>query len=532
MRRGAGLNRAAGMMGLAALLLSGCSMAPKYERPAPLVPQGWPAGDAYLRQSEAALPAVSWREIFRDPKLQALIEKALTHNQNLAQAAANVAQARAQYRVTRADLFPTITGGADATVQRSRRSTIVTGTGGTGTGGTGTGGTGTGGTGTGTVTGTDTTAARRTTYAYSADVGLSAWEIDLFGRIRNLTSASFNRYLGTEAGARATRLSLVAEIANAYLTLAADRDLYRVADETAASARRSVELTQARLSGGIAPRTDLAAAETTLATAESDLAEQTTAIAQDRNALTLLVGMPLTDAELPGSLAEADALLGELPAGLDSGILLRRPDVVQAEYELRATNAEIGAARAAFFPRITLTGLIGFASTALSALFDSGSFAWSATGGVAQTLFDGGATANNLKGAKAARDAAVAGYQLAIQTAFQEVADALARRGTIDAQYAAQARRDRAATQTYELADASYRGGITAFLDALVAQRAQYTARQALVTTRLVKAQNLVTLYRVLGGDRTIADTPIDPAHADEINRAQIRALAPPDPVR
>ncbi|WCT72574.1 efflux transporter outer membrane subunit [Sphingomonas naphthae] len=509
----AAVKRAVGLTALVATLLSGCSMAPKYERPAPLAPQGWPVGDAYLRRSEASLPAVDWREIFRDPKLQALIEKALTHNQNLAQAAANVAQARAQYRITRADLFPTITGGADASVQRSRRTTVVTGTGGTTTGGS-------------------TAGERRTSYSYSADVGLSAWEIDLFGRIRNQTSASFNRYLGTEAGARGTRLTLVAEVANAYLTLAADRDLYKVAGETAASARRSVDLTQARLSGGIAPRTDLSAAETTLATAESDLAEQTTAIAQDRNALNLLVGMPLTDAELPESLAEVDGMLGELPAGLDSGILLRRPDVLQAEYELRATNAEIGAARAAFFPRITLTGLVGFASTALSALFTGGAFAWSGAAGAAQTLFDGGATANNLKSAKAGRDAAVAGYQLAIQTAFTEVSDALARRGTIDAQYAAQQRRDTAAAKNYELADASYRGGITGFLDALIAQRTLYTARQALVATRLVKAQNLVTLYRTLGGDRSIADTPIDPAHADEVNRATTRALAPPDSVR
>ena len=297
-------------------------------------------------------------------------------------------------------------------------------------------------------------------------------------------------------------------MASAYLTLATDRSLLAVAVETEASAARSVELTRARLTGGVAPRTDLRQAETVFEQARSDRANLTTLVAQDRNALELLVGAPVADADLPASIEGVDGLLVEAPAGLDSRILLRRPDVAQAEYQLRAANAQIGAARAAFFPNISLTALAGVASPALSALFDGNSFVWSAESAAGQTLFDGGANRGNLAAAKARRDLAVAQYQKGIQNAFREVADALARRGTINDQMAAQAALEAAATDSYALANARYKEGIDPFLNALDAQRTLYSARQTLAATRLVRADNLVTLYRTLGGDLLVDTGP------------------------
>jgi multidrug efflux system outer membrane protein len=271
-----------------------------------------------------------------------------------------------------------------------------------------------------------------------------------------------------------------------------------------------VELTRARLTGGVAPRTDLRQAETVLNQARSDRADLTTLVAQDRNALELLVGAPVPDGDLPASIESVDGLLGEAPAGLDSRILLRRPDVAQAEYQLRAANAEIGAARAAFFPTISLTALAGAASPALSALFNGDNFVWSGQAAAAQTLFDGGANRGNLAAAKGRRDLAVAQYQQAIQTAFREVADALARRGTINDQMTAQSALEAAASDSYALAQARYKEGIDPFLNALDAQRTLYGARRTLAATRLVRADNLVTLYRSLGGD-LLMDTAANP---------------------
>jgi len=457
--------------------LAACTLEPHYVRPEPAVPPSWPVGDAYLRSTEASLPTVSYRDIFRDPRLQAIIEQALTNNQDLRIAMANVASARAQYHIERAALLPDIAADARLTTGDSGNARS------------------TGSTATGTPSG-----AGRTT-SYQANIGMTAFEIDLFGRIQSLTRAAQQEYLGTAAAARGARLTLVAEVATAYLTLATDRSLLAIAAETEASATRSVDLTSARLTGGIAPRTDVRQAETVLAQARSDHANQTTLVAQDRNALELLVGAPVADSLLPTSIESVDGELAELPAGLDSRILLRRPDVVQAEYGLRAANARIGAARANFFPTISLTALAGFASTALSSLFTGGAFAWSVAPSATLPLFDGGANAGNLSYAKAQRDLAVAQYQKAIQTAFSEVADALARRGTIDRQFKAQVDLESSSADNYRLADARYREGIDPYLSALDAQRTLYTARRSLASARLVRANSLVTLYRTLGGD-------------------------------
>jgi multidrug efflux system outer membrane protein len=432
-----------------------------------------------LRAAEAALPTVDYRDIFHDPNLRALIERAAANNQDLKLAAANVAVARGQLRVQRAALLPRIDGSAGVTVGESATRS-------------------------GAGRGDDASTA------YELGVGLTSYEIDLFGRVRSLSESALEDYFATEAAVRATRVTLTAEVCNAYVTLAADRSLLAIARDTAKIAERSVELTRARLAGGIAPRSDLRQAETVLAQALSDVANLTTIVAQDRNALELLVGAPVSDALLPASIEAVHDTLAEVPAGLDSGVLLRRPDVLQSEYQLRSANALIGAARAAFFPRISLTAVAGLASTTLSGLFSSGAFAWSVQPSLLLPIFDAGANLGNLEATQAVREAAVARYQKTIQTAFREVADALARRGTIASQIDSQERLVAAASDSYALAEARYRGGVESYLSSLDALRTLYGARRSLAAARLVDATNRVELYRALGGEApaTLARTP------------------------
>ena len=456
---------------LIALTLAGCvSLDPHYVRPEPTIPASWPAGDPYLRQSEATLPTVTYKDIFRDPRLQALIEQALVNNRDLQVAAANIAAAREQYRIQRAERLPEL----DAST-----GVIATGN----------------DSGSGVVA------------QYTAGVGIPSFEVDLFGRIASLTRADLNRYLATEAGARATRLTLIGDVATAWLTYAADRSMLQISEQTAASAEKSVWLTRARLEGGIAPRTDLRQAEQILNQARADLANLRTQVAQDVNLLQLLVGAPIETTLLPASIDDAGPAIGELPAGVDSYVLLRRPDIMQAEYQLLAANAEIGAARAALFPRISLTGLLGLASGSLTGLFSGGSFGWSGAADATYPIFRAGAGRANVRLTEAQRDAAVASYQKAIQTAFREVADALARRATMNDQVRARQAQKDAAADNYMLSEARYREGIDDFLSSLDAQRSSYFAQQTLVTSKLAAATNLVELYRALGGD-SLYDSP------------------------
>ena len=466
---------------LACVSLAGCSLAPTYVRPAAPVPQSWPVGDAYLRRSEAALPSLTYRDVFRDPRLQAIVDQALANNRDLRVAAANIASARAQYRIQRAYLFPEVGAGADYT--RSRRGGSASGAGGSSSG------------------------AGGSSDSFSVNGGVTAFELDLFGRVRSLTREALDRYFATEAGARATRLTLIGDVADAWFGYAADASLLRIARDTAANAERSVRLTRLRLQGGISPRTDLRQAEQVLATAQSSMAEQRTALAQDVNALQLLVGAPVDSAQLPGEIETVADTVATIPAGLDSGILLRRPDVVEAEYNLRAANADIGAARAELFPRISLTGVVGFASRALSSLFTGGAFTYSAGPSASYSIFRAGAARAGVAFSQAQRDAALASYERAIQVAFRETADALARQGTLADQLAANVLNRDAALDTFRLTELRYRGGIDPFLSSLDAQRSLFAAERTLVSTRLVAAQNRVALYRVLGGDATLEAT-------------------------
>jgi multidrug efflux system outer membrane protein len=456
---------------LIALLATGCmSMEPHYERPAPSVPGSWPVGDAYLRQSEATLPAVTYQQIFRDPRLQTLIGQALVNNQDLLVAAANIAAAREQYHIQRANQLPQLDANAGVTLTGDRDKTVSA--------------------------------------DYQAGLSVPSFELDLFGRLRSLSHVQLERYFATAAGARATRLTLVAEIADGWLAYAADASLLLIARETAASAEKSVTLTRLRLQGGIAPRTDLRQAEQILTSAQADLAQQRTLVAQDINALQLLVGTPIDPKLLPASIDEAAPTIGELPAGLDSYVLLRRPDVVEAEYQLRAANAQIGAARAALFPKISLTGLLGFASSALTSLFTGGAFGWQASADAAYTIFNAGAGRANVRLSEAQRTAALGTYQKAIQTAFREVADALARQGTMADQLAARQKQQSAAADYYLLAEARYKAGVDNFLSTLDAQRSYYSAQQLLVQTKLTAARNRVDLYQSLGGDSLLDAAP------------------------
>ena len=297
------------------------------------------------------------------------------------------------------------------------------------------------------------------------------------------------------------RLALIANLAEAWATYGADRDLLAIAQDTAANARENVRLTRARLDGGVAPRTDLRQAEQILATAEDAIAAQTSALAQDENLIRLLVGGDVDRALLPNGLASVTPAIASLPAGINSQILLRRPDVIEAEYSLRAANADIGVARAQLFPSISLTGLLGFASNALSSLFDSGSFSWSAGGDVTAPIFDAGGRRAGVAVSEAQRDAALAGYEGVIQTAFREVADALAVQGTIAERVRAVAANTAAAADTAMLSDARYKGGVDSFLASLDAQRSLYAARRSEIATQLLLVQTRIALFRALGGD-------------------------------
>lgn len=453
-------------------ILTGCSMAPHYERPAAPVADSWPSGAAYdpVQASDKTAADLPWREFIRDEKLQKVIDQALANNRDLRSALANIQSARAQYRIQRSDLFPKFNGELSATRQKSLNSL---------------------GEGNRSAVQSD---------SYSASVGLSAFEIDLFGRVRSLSNASLESYLATAEAARTTRISLIAETASAYLTLAADNSRYELARRTLESAQRTMEVTRKRLEAGVSSRLDVRQAETVYQQARADLASTTAQIAQDRNALELLTGGRLPDELLPAELPDNHQWLAEVPSGLSSSVLLSRPDVLQAEHQLKSANANIGAARAAFFPSLSLTASKGLASSELSGLFSDGVSVWSVAPNLVLPIFSGGENAANLTYAKAQRDLYVSEYELAIQTAFKEVADALAVRGTIQDQLDAQRALVDAAADSYELAEARYTKGVDTFLNALDAQRTLYNAEKSLVSARLTASDNVVTLYRVLGG--------------------------------
>lgn len=455
------------LLALTPLLLAGCtSLDPAYLTPVAPVPVSWPVGDPY-RAEAPALANFNHRDVLRDVRLQTLVAQALQNNRDLRIAAANIAAARAQVRIARGAQLPQLDSavGIDVTPRRDAEGDID---------GVRVGG--------------------------SASL-LPSFELDLFGRLASQTRAQQERFLATGAAERAVRVALIGDIADAWLTYAADTSLLSIAENTVAAAERSRVLTEARLRGGVAPRTDLLQAQQVLETAREDLAEQRARRAQGANLLQLLVGAPVDPSLLPRSINEAAASVAALPVGLDSRILLRRPDVVEAEYRLRAANADIGAARAALFPRISLTGLLGLASSTLTGLFSGSAFNFSAGAGATYSIFNGGAARANVDLARADQQAAIATYERAIQTGFREVADALADRGTFGDRLSASQRNLSAVNETLRLVTARYREGLDPFLNVLDAQRSAYATERNVVAVQLAAAQNRVAVYRALGGD-------------------------------
>lgn len=459
----------------AAALLSGCSLIPDYLRPDMPVPQSW-AEDPATAPAEAGKPLwsdVAWKDFFTDPTLQGLIQRALDNNRDLRVAALNIEVARATYRVTEADLLPNVNANGAGTVEHTPRAL------------------------------SQSTPQRATTSRqYSANLGVTAFELDLFGRLRSLEQQALESYLATEEARSTTQISLVAEVANAYLTLLGDRKLLALTEETLDTRLKSLELIQRSFDMGVSSELDLAQARTTVETARANRALYLRQVAQDRNALALLVGAPIDAAKLNGEL-DGVRFVEDLPVGLPSEVLLRRPDIVQAEHSLKAANANIGAARAAFFPSISLTGSAGFASPTLGSLFEAGSGAWSFGPSVSLPIFDAGRNQANLDSAKASRDISVAQYEKSIQTAFREVSDALAAKGTLTDQMTAQAALVTATQTSYRLSQARYDRGIDSYLTVLDSQRSLYSAQQDLVSVQVLRLSNLVTLYKVLGGGRS-----------------------------
>ncbi|HEY5070943.1 MAG TPA: efflux transporter outer membrane subunit [Caulobacteraceae bacterium] len=462
-----------GLLCAAALMLAGClSLEPAYRRPAAPVPASFPTGPGYPAPGVESASVTGWRDFFSDPRLKSVIETALTQNRDLRAAVANVAIARAQYEVQHAQLYPTLDAEAGAIFAR------IPGGG---------------------VAGSPA-AGHFNEHQFTAELAVSAYEVDLFGRIRSLSKAAFEQYLATAQARRAAQIALVAQVATAYVTLGADRTLLAIARDTLINGEASLRLTQARFHGGIASEVDVSQARTIVEQARFDGARLTTQCAQDEHALDLLVGAPVPEALLPRAVQDRITVLPGLPAGIRSAVLLGRPDVVQAEDVLKGANASIGAARAAFFPSITLTGTGGLSSPALSSLFAGPAATWTFAPQLILPIFDAGRNRANLAQAKATRSLDQAQYEKAIQTAFREVADALAQRGTIGAELAAQRALADAAAAGFHLATARYERGADTYLNVLIAQRTLYAAQQTLTAARLLQTTNLIALYQALGG--------------------------------
>lgn len=460
---------------MAAALLTGCvNLAPTYERPVSPIATHWPSGPAYpagaSNQSEAS---IEWQNFILDPKLRKLVTLALDNNRDLRIAALTIEKVQAQYQIEQAALFPHInaTGGDNAS--RTPPNVFYQGS------------------------------PTFFNHYYNVGVGFSAYELDFFGRIGNLKNEALEQYLGTKEARRSTLISLVAEIAITYLTLTADQAHLKLAENTLKNQQTAFALDKRRFELGATSQLDLSQAQTAIDTARGDVARYTGIVAQDINALTLLAGTSIPSDLLPSTLLTNITAIRNLPPGLPSEVLRNRPDILEAEHKLKAANADIGVARAAFFPSITLTTSTGTASDQLSGLFTANARAWSFSPQFNLPIFDAGANAAGLKVSEANRKIFLAQYEKAIQNAFREVSDALATQGTLVTQMDAQQSLVDATDLTFRLSDARFQHGVDGYLTVLEAQRALYAAQHNLINLELSKASNQVTLYKVLGGDAT-----------------------------
>ncbi|MGF0239434.1 efflux RND transporter outer membrane subunit EmhC [Rhodococcus sp. IEGM1300] len=457
-------------LAVAAFVLGGCSLIPDYQQPAAPVAAQYPQGPAYspAQAPNQAAAEQGWKQFFHDPALQQLIQVALENNRDLRVAALNIDAFAAQYRIQRADLFPAVSANGTGSRQRVPADASQTGKAGI-------------------------------VSSYSATVGISAYELDLFGRVRSLSEEALQQYFATEEGRRSTQLSLVANVANAYLTWQADKELLKVTQDTLGAFQESLKLTARSNEVGVASALDLAQSRTSVENARAQLAKYTRQVAQDENSLVLLLGTGIP-VNLQAAKPLSDNLLSDVPPGLPSDLLQRRPDILQAEYNLKAANANIGAARAAFFPSISLTANAGTLSPDLSGLFKGGSGTWLFSPQINLPIFNAGSLRASLDYSKIQKDIGVANYEKSIQTAFQEVADGLAARQTYTEQL--QAQRDFVAANQdyYRLAERRYRIGVDSNLTFLDAQRQLFSAQQVLITDRLAQLVSAVNLYKALGG--------------------------------
>ena len=469
-----------------AVLLAGCSLQPVYQRPDAPVAANYPAGPAYKPASSSSTPVavdIGWRDFLTDARLQRLVEIALNNNLDLRTAALNIAQAQAQYRIQRSAQLPQLSVGASETAQRAPLTT---------------------------------TGQNAATHDYSVGLSLSSWELDFFGRLQSLNDQALQQYFATAQARKATQILLVAQVADQYLTILADDDLLGVTQRTLETAQASYDLNLKQFQAGIGTELTLRQAQTVVEQAKANYTAQVRSRAQAENALVLLIGQPLP-ADLPSATPlNSQSVLADIPADLPSDLLARRPDIMQAEASLRAANANIGAARAAFFPSITLTGGAGLGSAALGALFHGASLAWSFIPAITVPIFEGGRLRASLDVATVQKDINVAQYQKTIQTAFREVADGLAARGTYDDQVASLERNVEASQRFLDLAQQRFQSGVDSYLNVLTAQTTLYSAQQMLVTARMARLTALVDLYRALGGG-WIGHTGDAPPAAEDI---------------
>jgi len=467
--------KAACLAALIPALLGGCTMAPKFERPNPALPSDWTTGSS--AQTQPGAKAQDWRQIIVDPGMKRLVELALANNRDLRVAVLKIEKAQAQHAIVRADLFPKIDGTAGSNTTRTPASLSSSG-------------------------------QATTSRSYSVGLGFSSFELDLFGRIQSLKEQALEQYLSTEASGKSVELSLVAEVASAYLTLAADREHLTLAKEILETENTSYELVKQRFENGVTDELALSQAQTTVDTARVSVAQYTSQVTQDENNLSVLVGMPLSPELLPAKTLAEVLPLAPVPAGLPSEVLTRRPDVVAAEHDLKAANANIGAARAAHFPTISLTGDFGTSSNAINGLFSSGSQAWTFVPQITLPIFHAGAISAGVRSAEADRDIYVAQYEKAVQTAFREVSDALAQGTSLTTQVEAQTSLTKATSKSYELSTLRYDNGVDSYMTKLDSQRTNASAQQNLITARLSRQTNLLTLYKTLGGGWSAEEGP------------------------
>lgn len=454
-----------------ATALTGCvNLAPTYTRAAAPVPQTWPTVDGKpATASKTQTASIGWRDFFKDARLQRVIEQALANNRDLRVAVLNIEKARAQYRIQRAELFPSIS--AEGSESASRTPPKLTAT------------------GQSSVSRTD-----------SVQLGFSSYQVDLFGELHNLKDEEWENYLSTAETRRSTHISLVETVASDWLTLASDMALLDLSRQTLKSQQATYDLTKAQHDIGTVSGLDLVQAQSSVEAARKDIATYITQVAQDLNALNLEVGASVADADLPDASITSQLAMAELPAGISSNVLLQRPDVLSAEHTLKAANADIGAARAAFFPSITLTADKGTESDGLAGLFKKGSGAWSFAPSISVPIFNAGSLRASLDEAKATQGIDLADYEKTIQTAFREVADALAARATVQDQLDALRNEVRADQRSYDLTRALYQQGSDSMLDVLTTQRTLYSAQQSLIAVQLSDQTSSINLYAALGG--------------------------------